>query len=164
MLRLRPTLSTELPNIVAMERDDSASRFVASWSVERHRRAIDEPGKAHLSIVGAAESNAALGFVILAGLYGPQQSVELRRIVVAEKGKGVCRAPLRLIKHHVFDELQAHRLWLDVKDFNARAIALYRSEGFVEEGRLRDALRSPDGFETVIVMSLLEQEHRKLRA
>ena len=42
---------------------------------------------------------------------------------------------------------------------NDRARAPYRSEGFVEEGVLRDALREPDGsFTPLVVMSLLRPE------
>ena len=55
--------------------------------------------------------------------------------------------------------LGAHRRWLDVKPFNDRARALYRSEGFVEEGLLRDALREPDGsFQDLVIMSILRPE------
>jgi hypothetical protein len=39
----------------------------------------------------------------------------------------------------------AHRFWLDVKSLNERALALYRSEGFVEEGRLRESVRCGRG-------------------
>ena len=57
-----------------------------------------------------------------------------------------------------FEEHGAHRLWLDVKPHNERARALYRSEGFVEEGVLRDALLTGDRFESLLVMSLLRPE------
>ncbi|PZO38752.1 MAG: hypothetical protein DCF17_14225 [Shackletoniella antarctica] len=43
-------------------------------------------------------------------------------------------------KRLVFDTLKAHRLWLDVKSKNSRARYLYRSEGFVEEGFMRECL------------------------
>ena len=62
-----------------------------------------------------------------------------------------------------FRDLGAHRFWLDVKARNARALALYRSEGFVEEGRLRESVRSGDGYDSLIVMSMLEPEHRRAR-
>ena len=43
---------------------------------------------------------------------------------------------------------------------------LYRSEGFVEEGRLRESVRvlgaGADGYDSLIVMSLLEPEHAAL--
>ena len=34
----------------------------------------------------------------------------------------------------IFRDLHAHRFWLDVKSLNTRALALYASAGFVEEG------------------------------
>ena len=47
---------------------------------------------------------------------------------------------------------------------NERAHALYASEGFVEEGRLREAVRTAEGYDTLIVMSLLDREHAGLPA
>ncbi|MGZ5186135.1 MAG: GNAT family N-acetyltransferase, partial [Caldimonas sp.] len=55
-----------------------------------------------------------------------------------------------------------HRFWLDVKERNERALALYRDEGFVEEGRLRESVRSDAGYESLIVMSMLRGEHEAL--
>ena len=59
-----------------------------------------------------------------------------------------------------FRDLGAHRFWLDVKALNTRAQALYRSEGFVEEGRLRESVRTGDGYDSLVVMSMLEAEHQ----
>ena len=42
---------------------------------------------------------------------------------------------------------------------NLRAQALYRSEGFVEEGRLRESVRTDHGYDALVVMAMLEQEH-----
>ena len=49
---------------------------------------------------------------------------------------------MRAIKRHAFDSLSAHRLWLDVKEDNARARAVYEKEGFRYEGTLRHLLQS----------------------
>jgi RimJ/RimL family protein N-acetyltransferase len=46
-----------------------------------------------------------------------------------------------LLAQMAFRDLGAHRFWLDVKSANVRALTLYRSEGFVEEGRLRECAR-----------------------
>jgi len=40
-----------------------------------------------------------------------------------------------------------------------RAQALYTSEGFVEEGRLRECVRLDEGHESLVVMSLLDREY-----
>ena len=79
-------------------------------------------------------------------------------MVVQAKGAGFGRAALRVAKKVAFDDLAAHRLWLDVKARNSRAKALYDSEGFVVEGELRDAVKGSDGFETLVVMSMLRPE------
>jgi RimJ/RimL family protein N-acetyltransferase len=63
-----------------------------------------------------------------------------------------------------FEDLHAHRFWLDVKALNTRAQALYASEGFIEEGRLRESVRltlqGADGYDSLIVMSLLDREYQ----
>jgi len=62
-----------------------------------------------------------------------------------------------------FHDLHAHRFWLDVKSLNARALALYTGEGFVEEGRLRESVRIgsslADGYDTLVLMSMLDREY-----
>jgi RimJ/RimL family protein N-acetyltransferase len=62
-----------------------------------------------------------------------------------------------------FRDLHAHRFWLDVKQLNTRALALYQSEGFVEEGRLRESVRvatgAGDGYDSLVVMSMLDREY-----
>ena len=67
-----------------------------------------------------------------------------------------------------FRDLRAHRFWLDVKSLNERAHRLYLSEGFVEEGRLRESVRvnieGADGYDSLIVMSMLDREFQARRA
>jgi RimJ/RimL family protein N-acetyltransferase len=62
-----------------------------------------------------------------------------------------------------FRDLHAHRFWLDVKALNVRAQKLYDSEGFVEEGRLRESVRitidGADGYDSLVVMGLLDREY-----
>jgi RimJ/RimL family protein N-acetyltransferase len=114
-------------------------------------------------IVEAGEVDRA-GFVILQGCRNPHGSVELKRLVLHVKGRGLGRACVRQLKAMAFGSLRAHRFWLDVKSLNARALELYASEGFVEEGRLRESVRvtvdGADGYDTLVVMSLLDREYQ----
>jgi RimJ/RimL family protein N-acetyltransferase len=70
-----------------------------------------------------------------------------------------------MLKQLAFRDLHAHRFWLDVRSLNTRALRLYASEGFVEEGRLRECLRvgtdDTAGWESLVVMSLLAREYDK---
>ena len=63
-----------------------------------------------------------------------------------------------------FDDLGAHRFWLDVRTHNARARGVYESEGFVAEGTLRECVRGADGFDSLVVMSMLQAEFAARRA
>jgi len=85
-------------------------------------------------------------------------------MVVQHQGQGVGRAALRVAKKVAFDDLGAHRFWLDVKTHNTRARALYDSEAFVVEGVLREAVRVAGGFESLTLMSMLAPEFAQRRA
>ena len=158
-IELRRTTANDLPYVLSAEADDDNRRFIAVWPEEQHRAALDDPNMAHWIIASRPQSQP-LGFVLLAGLQGEHRSIEFMRIVVTEKGKGYGRAAVRAIKRRAFETLSAHRLWLDVKEQNTRARAVYEREGFRYEGTLRECLQGPDGFESLVVMSILEHEYR----
>jgi RimJ/RimL family protein N-acetyltransferase len=154
MLRLVPTTQADIAHVVAAEADDDTSPFILPWSAERHKTALADPDCAHLAIRHATTGDW-LGFVLLFGLASPHHAIELRRVVCARKGAGIGRAAVRAVVALAFGELAAHRLWLDVKTTNTRARHLYTTEGFVEEGILRECLLGPDGFESLVLMSML---------
>jgi RimJ/RimL family protein N-acetyltransferase len=152
---------SDLEFVTSVEQDAANRPFITPWERTQHEGAIRFPDFRHF-IVEAGPAYASVGFVILQGCRNPHRSVELKRIVLQAKGQGLGRACVRLLAQMAFRDLGAHRFWLDVKSRNERALALYRSEGFVEEGRLRESVRSGDGFDSLIVMSMLEHEHAAL--
>lgn len=154
---LRRTLRSDLDFVITAEQANSS--FVIAWTREQHKLSLSNKDVAHL-IIERRDDNKPIGFIILAGLEQPHQSIEFRRIVVVDQGKGCGRAALRLIKKMAFDELGAHRLWLDVKEHNLRARHLYESEGFVVEGVLRECLRQGNQFESLIILSILKSEYQ----
>jgi diamine N-acetyltransferase len=84
--------------------------------------------------------------------------------VVQNKHQGFGRAALRVVKKIAFDDLGAHRFWLDVKKRNTRARSLYDSEGFVFEGELREAVKVGDGHDSLQVLAMLEAEFAQRRS
>jgi diamine N-acetyltransferase len=161
-VRLRPTMLSDLDlDFVQSVEDDPANRpFITPWERVQHEGAIRFPDFRHF-IVEAGSGYPSAGFVILQGCRNPHRSIELKRIVLQADlhGRGHGRAAIRLLAQMAFRDLGAHRFWLDVKARNLRAQALYRSEGFVEEGRLRESVRIGDGYDSLVVMSMLEAEH-----
>ena len=157
-VRLRPTAEDDL-DFVLREEDDEANRpFIGRWPRGRHLEALADEGVEHM--VAEDGSGAPVGYAILTGIGDQGRILCLKRLMVAEKGRGYGRAILRLVKERAFGELGAHRLWLDVKEGNARARGLYESEGFVREGVLRDSFWTGQVHETLVVMSILESEYR----
>lgn len=157
LVRLRPTVEEDLGFVTISEGRDENARHIEPWTRGRHREALSGDDQAHL-ILEKVEDGEAVGFVILADMESPHGSVELRRILVTDKGRGYGRAALRLVKRLAFEELRAHRLWLDVKENNLSARRVYESEGFTIEGTLRECLKTGEGFESLVVMSMLERE------
>ena len=157
-IRLRPTMLSDLDFVGSVEDDPANRPFITPWERVQHEGAVRFPDFRHF-IIEAGDAYPSAGFVILQGCRNPHASVELKRIVLQPKGMGYGRVCVRLLAQMAFRDLGAHRFWLDVKSANTRALALYRSEGFVEEGRLRESVRTDDGYDSLIVMAMLEHEH-----
>ena len=157
-------MTSDLDFVISVERDAANRPFITPWERTQHEGAIRFPDSRHF-IVEAGPGYPSVGFVILQGCRNPQRSVELKRMVLlpSAQGRGTGRACIRLLAQMAFRDLGAHRFWLDVKARNTRAQALYLREGFIEEGRLRESVRTDDGYDALIVMSMLDREHAARR-
>jgi RimJ/RimL family protein N-acetyltransferase len=153
---------SDLDFVSTVEHDARNLPFITPWERMQHEGAVRFPDFRHF-IVEAGAHFESTGFIILQGCRNPHRSVELKRMVLQTKGQGLGRACVRLLKAMAFRDLKAHRFWLDVKGLNTLAHALYLSEGFTEEGRLRESVRvtidGADGYDSLIVMSILDREY-----
>jgi RimJ/RimL family protein N-acetyltransferase len=150
---------SDLDYVISVENDAQNLPFITPWERTQHEGAVRIPDFRHFIVESGAHYKPA-GFVILQGCRNANKSVELKRIVLQPKGLGLGRASVRLLKQMAFRDLGAHRFWLDVKQLNTRAQRLYLTEGFVEEGRLRECVRAGDGWDSLIVMSMLDREYQ----
>lgn len=149
--------------MLGLEADPDNAPFIIRWTEARHLEAMSDPDRGHL-VIETRDSGEAAGYVILSAIQSVHRSVELNRITVARKGEGLGREGLRAVRWLAFERLNAHRLWLDVMAHNDRAASLCRSEGFVEEGTLRDALEKDGRRVSLIVLSMLVHEYAQGRA
>lgn len=155
-LTFRATRPDDLPFVTAAERAPENRRFVTPYTIAEHSVLLGDPCFRHL--VCHSSGSQPVGFLLLAGIGSPNRSIEFRRLVITEKGRGYGRAAVRLVKALSFSSLTAHRLWLDVVQENTAARALYASEGFSEEGIFRDAHWNGTAFTSLVVMSILAGE------
>jgi len=158
-LVLRPAQASDIEAIISIESRGSISQFIRPWRHERHAAALENRNFAYL--IAEAEGET-VGFVIFQEVLSTDRAINLMRIAVGEPGRGYGKPLMRLAMRHAFIDLGAHRLWLDVFAENDRARHVYRDLGFVEEGCLRDAAQKPDGFHSLVIMSMLEDEYRAL--
>ncbi|WP_047155377.1 GNAT family N-acetyltransferase [Aneurinibacillus tyrosinisolvens] len=162
IVKLRPTTSEDLDFVLCTENHPENCPYIFQWTKEQHKLAIENPNVAHF-IVERATDSVPVGYVILLGIEEIHQSIELTRTAFAEKGKGYGRQMLRLIKKWAFKEKKANRLWLEVIDHNTRAKQLYLSEGFVEEGLKREAVKFQGKLESIFVLSILSREYAEMK-
>lgn len=83
-------------------------------------------------------------------------------IVLGEKaywGQGFGTDATRTILRFAFEELNLHRVELEVFDFNPRAMRSYEKAGFRHEGTRRQALFRHGRYHDVHLMSILQSEY-----
>ena len=142
-LSLTPTTEADLDAVVALESDPDVAPWISPWPRERHLRAISAEELAHLSFRDA--DGAFAGLLLLAGLSDPERSIELRRIALRVRGRGLGAQALQAALAHCFEALGAQRVWLDLLPDNERAAAVYRRVGLTDEGVVENAHPLPDG-------------------
>jgi RimJ/RimL family protein N-acetyltransferase len=82
-------------------------------------------------------------------------------ITLGEKdlwGQGYGSEALGLLVGYLFDHHNLRRVQLDTWSGNERAIRSFARIGFREEGRLREAVRAPDGYFDRVIMGVLRAE------
>jgi diamine N-acetyltransferase len=156
---LQHAVTNDIPAILALERTVLARQFVGQWSEDRHRATLTGGDARYL--VWKSDSGALEAYVILRGLREDNRAIELKRVVVAAPEGGLGRKILTEVIRMAFEELGAHRLFLDVYEDNARARHLYESLGFVYEGAMRQAAHRDGVWFDLRLMSMLEDEYRR---
>jgi diamine N-acetyltransferase len=125
---LRATTAADLPFVVALERDAYNREYIGQWTDEEHLAAIrGESGRVHRII---DVDGRAAGYVITydGGMHSP--SVYVKRIVVGDKERGIGQAAMGLVLADAFSRPSVRFVWLLVREWNARAQAVYRKLGF----------------------------------
>ena len=161
MIHFEKTTTADIPTIIAMEKDAENVDYIFQYNVKEHQEAIDSEDLQHLKVVD--NQGVIVGFLILSGLKLQEDNLELKRIVINQKGKGYGKQTLKMLQYLAFQKLNAHRLWLDVFDDNLRAIHVYKSVGFVKEGTKRECVKSQNGYRNLIFMSILKSEYQNAK-
>lgn len=161
-LSLRPTGPDDLDFVAAAERDPEASPNITARPRERHMQSFEHPDEEHLLVL---EDGEPVGYALLQGFDRRHRNIEIQTLVISERDRGLGRRTLRLLLDYLFDERDAHRVWLDVVGHNARARRAYEAVGFTHEGEMREAwlCEEDGGWDSILLLSILEHEWPALR-
>jgi len=126
-LRLRTANIDDYDFINMAEQDADCTPWVNNWSL--HTR-IEKFGDNNFyqTIIETCEGQS-VGFIDFRDMLHETQ-VELKRIVITERGKGYGKEAMHLSQKFAFEVLNRDRLYLGTKVNNARAIHLYHTTGF----------------------------------
>lgn len=135
-----------------------AREFLNTPSVEMIVGSMDEPSVENFIIEDDGEPTGNLvlrnhGFL-----------VDISVIVVEQPRRGAGTFGLRWAMHHAFEELQAHRVFLETREDNALTRRLVQRLGFVHEGTYRDGFQDErtGAFLNLCAYGMLEDEYRAL--
>lgn len=131
MIELNYAGIEQLPLFHALEQDADTSPYILPTTLEQHRQALDREDVIYLSI----NHDGALGGYLILALDSDGRSVELRRIVIANRRQGIGQAAMRALETWCLDKLQRGRIWLDVFDFNSRGRHVYSKLGYEQFGQ-----------------------------
>jgi RimJ/RimL family protein N-acetyltransferase len=136
------------------EWDAAAEARFRDWYGTRN----DQVDRLDLAVVDRA-SGQAVGEAVLNEWDSGNRSCSFR-IMLGPRGRdrGLGTESVRMIVGYGFEQLQMHRISLEVHSHNPRARRVYEKAGFVAEGVLRDALLWDGEWIDATVMSILASE------
>ena len=158
-LRLRKAEERDIDYIMQLEEDPENLKYIVPFSRECHLEVIRHGQDAMDVMVEERETGTPVGYVWVAGLTNEANETEWTHVIIGKKGRGYGHETMKLLKAWTFDLRKAHRAWMDCKEYNARALHLYESEGMVREGLIRETLLTNGVYENLVILGILDREY-----
>jgi RimJ/RimL family protein N-acetyltransferase len=152
---LRRGTLADVPFIMATERLPGYESLVGRWGEEQHRAALADGRYAYF--VAEIESRK-IGFVLVRDWGSAEHVTLIKRIAVAEPGKGHGKLLLAHLVDKTFRDTDAYRICLGLYPDNVRARRAYESVGFKAEGISRGSAFFGGVHRDELVMALLRPE------
>lgn len=148
--------------------DDLYTRLSDSFiayptSLKKTREIMDKRDGSHEELefsIRTLDGDRLIGIIGLGGISW-QHGDCFVGIGVGERefwGKGYGTDAMQVILRYAFEELNLHRVSLNVFEYNLRAIRSYEKVGFVHEGRARKMLLRGGRAYDVLFMGILQDE------
>lgn len=167
-VRLRAIEREDLPMFVRWFNDPEVRRYTSQFAPislaeeELWFEALLKDENSFIYVIEAttADEATSVGTIILRKIDWRNRSGEYG-IAIGEKAyqeRGLGTEATRVILRFAFEEVNLHRVYLTVLDFNERAIHVYEKLGFTHEGARRQAQFREGKYHDILVMSMLRHE------
>lgn len=153
---MREAHDDDVAFIVELFRLPHASRFLNVPTAAMVQGSIDDPNNENYII--ERDGGPAGNFL----LKNHEWLFDFAILIVREPGRGAGRFALEWGLHRAFVECEAHRVFLEIRESNARIRRMAVHLGFKEEGCYRDGFRdqTTGRYENLIPYGLLASEYR----
>jgi len=156
-LSITDAAESDINMIMELETHPDNRDFIWQGSYEEHLSEIND--EQHLLLViRRVEDDMPIGYSLFRVDF-EFEVYELRRFVIADKGKGYGREALRAHLRYAFEVLRMNRFWLDVFPDNLVGIRLYESFRMHRDGVLRQSYKADRGYLDQIIYSILKDEY-----
>jgi RimJ/RimL family protein N-acetyltransferase len=161
---LRGVSEADLDDFLVWRNDPELKRFTGPGPfvpVARNAAVSDDSNTVQFAVC-RRDTSALIGWIALSSISWSNRCAALGVYIgdPSARGGGFGSAAIGELLRYGFDELNLHRIELEVVDYNQPAIAAYERLGFVLEGRKREFAERDGRRYDLLVYGLLAAEWR----
>jgi len=157
-LTITDAAESDIDYIIELEEHPDNRNFIWIGTHEEHLSEMNDD-KHLLLVFWRREDDIPVGYS-LSRVNFKTEVFELRRLVIADKGKGYGHEVLKEHIKYAFETLKVNRFWLDVYPDNPAGIKLYEDIGMHRDGVLRQSDKADRGYLDQIIYSMLKSEYQ----
>lgn len=166
-VRLRAIREEDLDTIVRIWMDNSllaSDKIPYPLELEEVReylKKIRSDGNGYIFAVETLADHSMIGTINVSGINWHHRYAYVGISLDSElHNRGCGTDAMEILLRFIFEEMNLHKVKLEVFEFNPRAIRVYEKCGFRQEGRLREEIFRYGRYHDVLVMGLLQEEYR----
>ncbi len=169
-VRIRAIEKTDMDEIMKWVNDPEVkNNLLMRYPISRYQeekwieRAVDETNKRNKAFAIETKEGVYLGGISLHGIDWENRNAEVG-IVIGKKeywGKGYGTDAMMSILDFAFNQMNLHRVYLRVFEYNLRGMKSYEKCGFKKEGILREDRYANGEYHDTVMMGILRSEFIK---
>ncbi len=109
--------------------------------------------------IANVEDNEIFGTLIISKIDWKNRSCGLDiKLSSDSRGKGIGSESVSIATNYIFNELNLNRIGVRILDSNIPSQKLFKKNGFIEEGKLRNAIYKNGKYDDLLIFSILKED------